>query len=389
MKPLKHQEKFVKGYNGKRLLSHEAGSGKSVCGALWLKDNRDNDALVVCPKQIIDKWNETLKLWGTKATVVSKENFKKLLPKKWSAIVIDEADQFASPLFTRARSQLTTCMYELLKRYPTETLLTTATPIRSNPWNLHTLLVFSGVYIDWKKWRDTFFTLEKRPYLPRPAWLPRKDWRQKIRPVLEKYSDIVLLKDCVGELPPITEEVVNVSVDPYEATEWEGTKAFFDEHRHEQKNKIGEILKLSSGFSKIVIVAYYVEQVESIAKELSKDRETFMIHGGTKNHEQVIKNAQESSECFIVLQASIGAGFDLDQFSCCIFASMSYAVRDFVQMKARLRRIHNLHPIVYYYLLAGDCDKAIYKNVQLGKSFIPSEWISHPYLKNIEEQRLK
>lgn len=392
MKPLPHQEKFAKNYTGPNLLVHEAGTGKTICACLWLKDGRDQRALVICPKQIIEKWEKTLELWGTKATVVSKENFKKMQHnKRWSAVVVDEIDQFASPLFTSGRSQLTEHLYNMLVKHARlgkdlPILGLSATPIRSNPWNLHTLLILMGHNYPWKEWRSRFFILQKRPYLPRMAWFPRTTWRKDIRPILEKISDIVLLKDCVGEVPPITEHNIKVKSDKFVNTEWEGIKAFFEEHRHEQKHKPEEILSISKEYRKVVVVSYYVEQVENLCKELSKDRETFMIHGGTKYHEDVIKQVQESDECFLVIQASIGAGFDLDSFSCVIFASMSYAVRDFVQMKARVRRIHNLHPVVYYYLIAGDCDKAILHNVELGKDFIPSEYANRKITKEIQTE---
>lgn len=376
MKPLKHQEKFLKDYTGRRLLVHEAGTGKTVCACLWLKDGRDDHALVVCPKRVVEKWKSELKKWGTKATVVSKEDFKKMAIQKWSAIVIDEADEFASPLFAKGRSQRTAKMYELIRANKgTPTLLLTATPIRSNLWNLHTLLVFCGIYIDWKKWRDHFFVLERRPYLPRPAWLPKSNWRKLIRPVLEKYSDIVLMKDCVGELPPITIEKIVIDNGKYESQEeWEPTKAFFEENRWEQQDKHKHILAIGKEYRKVLVVVYYREQLEALKKELSKDRETFMIMGGVKDQEDIIRQAQESDECYFIVQASLGAGFDADTFSCVVFASQSYAVRDFVQMKARVRRIHNLHPVYYYHLLGGRCDKAILKNIELGKDFVPSEY---------------
>src|SRR3989304_5159848 len=99
MRPFPHQEKFQSNYQGHNLIVHEAGTGKTICGCLWLKDGRDSDALVICPKQIKQKWAKDLIDWGTKATVVSKEEFKKIPHAKWSAIIIDEADCFASPLF--------------------------------------------------------------------------------------------------------------------------------------------------------------------------------------------------------------------------------------------------------------------------------------------------
>jgi superfamily II DNA or RNA helicase len=382
MKPLKHQEKFVKDYQGKNLLVHEGGTGKTVCACLWLKDGRDLDALIVCPKKVVNKWKKALKDWGTKGTVISKEDFKKYpnnVTHHWSARVIDEADEFASPLFVaKNRSALTTAAYTMVKNYPnTPTLLLTATPIRSNPWNLHTLLCLMGNYIDHKKWRDYFFELKypgdpRYRYLQRPAYIPRDDWRTRIRPTLEKYADIVLLKDCVGELPAEEEEKIKIKTPTFELKP--DSKVFFDEHRHEQQNKAKEIIEIGKEYRKILVVAYYREQIEELYKQLSKDKPTFLIYGGIKDQEKIIEQAQEADDCYFIVQASIGAGFDADKFSCIVFASMSYAVRDYVQMKFRVRRIHNLHPVKYIYLIGGRCDRAVLENIEAGKEFVPSEW---------------
>lgn len=370
-----HQQKYAKGYKDKELVVHEGGTGKTVCASVWLTDGRDNDALVICPKRVVIKWQKELKLWGAKATVLSKEQFKKIPIKKWSAIVVDEADEFASPLFTKNRSQLSDSLYNLIKTYNMPTLLLTATPIRSNPWNLHTLLCFVHIYIDWKKWREKFFTLEKRPFMPRMAWFPKSDWREQIRPILEKYSDIILLKDCVKDLPPEITGIIKIPNEPFENNpEWEAKASFVAEHKHEQKNKLKYIQEIGKEYRKVLVVAYYVEQVEELGKQLSKERQTFIIHGSIKEQEKLLLEANKVDECYLVVQASLGSGFDADTFSCVIFASMSYSVRDYMQMKYRIRRIKNLHPVIYYHLLVGRCDKAILKNVQNGFDFIPSQW---------------
>jgi len=373
----KHQIKFAKGYKNKDLLVHEGGTGKTICACVWLKDNRDYDALVICPKKVVRKWEAELNKWQTKAQVVSKEEFKKLKLAKYSAIVVDEADEFASPLFVaKKRSQLSTTLYEQVKAFPsTPILLLTATPIRSTPWNLHTLLVYLGIYIDWKEWRDIFFNLERKPYLVRPAYIPKPTWRQDIRYYLEKYSDIVLLKDCVDDLPPVTEIEIKVETPKY--VKKLEDKVFFDEHRWEQQNKAKEIIEIGKNFRKVLVVAYYREQVEQLQKELSKNRETFVIYGGIKDQEKVIEDATKSDECFFITQASSNAGYDGNSFSCIVFASMSYAVRDWIQTKFRARRIHDLHPVKIIYLLAGRCDRAVWNNVKKGKNFSPSEWIAN------------
>lgn len=377
MKLHPHQEKYASGYKDYELVVHEGGSGKTICAIVWLQDGRDDDALVICPKRVVKKWQKELEKWGATATVVSKEDFKKMDHKPWSAIVVDEADEFASPLFiAKKRSQLTTHLYNCirLENHETPRLLLTATPIRSHPWNLHTLLTLKGHVIDWKKWRERFFSLQSRPYLPGKAWLPRNDWRTGVRKVLKKYADIVLLKDIV-DLPKETTSTVKVSAPKFTPTEWEPAKRFYEEHRNEQKNKARAIKKIGKEYRKVLVVAQYREQCEALKEQLSKDRETFLVYGGTKNQEDILRTAnEESDECYLIVQASLGAGFDADSFSCVVFASMSYSVRDYSQMKYRVRRIHNLHPVHYYHLLAGRCDRSVWGRIQQGKSFVPSEW---------------
>ena len=372
---LPHQIKFKKGYSHKVLAVHEGGSGKTYCGCLWLSDNRDSDALVICNKRIIKKWQESLKECGTKATVVSKEQFKKLPVKQWSAIVVDEADEFASPLFTRQRSQLSTTLYELIKKYPDMPIfLATATPVRSSPANLHSILCFRGVYIPWKDWRNEFYTLERRPFLPRPAYFPVEGWRSKMRPILEKYADIVLMKDII-DVPVNPEPIfVKTPCSPFTASV-EVPKTFHNEHRHEQEGKYKAIRQIGKDFRKIIVVAYYVEQIEALQRALSQNRETFMVHGQVKNQEAILKQAnEESDECFLVVQASLGVSWDGDNFPCVVYASMSHKVRDYIQMGYRLTRIRNLHPVNEYHLWGGKWDKKVYETIKSGFDFIPSKW---------------
>lgn len=374
VKHFKHQEKFAENYQGKRLLVHGTGTGKTVCACLWLRDKRDADALIVCPKQVVEKWRKALTVWGTKATVVSKEEFKKLGYKKWSAIVLDEADCFASPLFTNQRSQLAEHTYYTLEKADAEVLLLTATPIRSTPWNLHTLLIYLGYDIDYKKWRDYFFRLEKKPYLARPAYIPHPKWREMILPTLHKYADIINIEDLVSELPPVTVEVVKMKELPFEPTEWEATAQFYEKHRFEQKEKHKEILRIAKGYSKVLVVALYREQITELAEKLAKDRNVYVVTGSVKDQERVIQEADKDPECFLIVQASIGAGWEAKSFSCMVFASMAYGVRNYVQMKARIRRIDDLKPVIHYHLLAGKGDRAVYNAVMAGKTFVPSEY---------------
>ena len=377
MKLLKHQQIYLSERNlDKDLLAHEGGTGKTIIGVEWIKQRNYKRGLVLCPKRVVKKWRDVL---PEEVTILSREDFKKNGFEKPSAIIVDEADEWASPLFIpKLRSQRSEKLYQLIKENDVPVLLLTATPIRSTPWNLHTLLCFMGVYIDHKKWQNRFFNLERRPYLPRPAWFPKEDWRTLIRPTLEKYAHIVLMRDCVDELPAVSEITKFSETKGFvKHEEWEPMKAFVEEHRFEQTGKLKEIKEIASEYRKVIVVVHYREQIETLQNELSKERETFVLYGGVKDQEDIIKKAQESDECYFIIQASLAAGYDLDSFSCLVFASMSFKYVDFVQMKFRVRRIHNLHPVVYYYLIGGRCDNAVYERVMLGKEFDPHSYMQY------------
>lgn len=369
------QEAALSGDNDHALWCAEAGTGKTFASNLWLEQkDRMRNPVVFGPKQIRGKWGEMKPgvPYFTPQTILKEE-----LPDNPSAIVIDEIDMFASPLFVaKKRSKCADKLYNYIRKYPKAHVLgMSATPVRSTPWNMHTILTYVGRYIDWKLYRDEYFVLDTPRFLTRPAYFPAPGWQRKMQPLIEKHAVIALMKDMVDVLPPETYEIINLKQPTYEKnTEWEASKQFVEDHRLEQHSKNPEIAKISRGYRKIVVVAHYTEQIDDLYRNLSKERETFVLDGRTKDAHATIAAAEDSPECYFIVQSSVGAGFELHSFSCMIFASQSYSVRNYVQMKARIRRISSLKPVVYYTLLGGRCDKLIYKSIQEGRDFVPSEY---------------
>ncbi len=373
MKLRKHQKEFLDKNPDRALLAWEMRVGKSLPASIWSNHpSRNSNPIVVCPKQLKSSWQKE----APHATVYTKEEFKKYNTtiKYPSCLVIDEAHMTASPLFTKGRSQLATIIYEFIRKHPKlHVLLLTATPIRNDPSSLHTLLCYIGVYIPWKDWRNEFYSLESRPFLRFPAYFPKVTWRITIRKYLEKYADIVSLRDCVTDLPPEIIEIVKVKTPKYvpkvdEITRWT------DEHQHEQINKADAIKKL--GYRKLIIACNYTEQIKSLEKELSKDKPVFVLNGQTKNPDEVKRQAQEADDCYFIVQADMGIGFDGYMFPALVFASMSHKSVSHTQMKGRLRSVEDLHPVIYYYLIGGVWDQRIYNSIIKNQDFNPHIYLN-------------
>lgn len=361
-----HQKAFLEKNPDHAILAWEMRTGKTLPAVLWSNDpKRNKNAIIITPKTNRDDW----KRQAPHATVYSKEEFK----KHWNSIVnptclvIDEAHMTASPLFTKGRSQLAEAIYNFIRQNPNlHVLLLSGTPVRNDPSSFHTLLCYRGVYIPWEAWRTRFYNLESRPYLRRPAYFPKSNWRAILEPTVRKYCDIISLRDCIGYLPPESSEVIEVKTPPYKP-KIDEIATWTTEHLAEQANKAQAIVGL--GYRKVIIACHYIAQIDALAKELSKERPVYILDGRTKNPDQVKQDAQQADECYFIVQASMGFGFDGYMFSALVFASMSHKVIDHTQMKSRLRTLDDPHPVQYYYLLGGKWDRRIYQSIMNGEDF--------------------
>lgn len=370
------QKNFINTYNrDKVLLCAEAGTGKTYAGICWLQLRPHLKALVVAPLGIQKKWQKDLDLWGVKADVVTTDGIKKIDLNKYNAVIIDECQNVNSALFDKSRSQRATVLYNYVKNNRNaHILLASATPIRSKPENLHTLACYLGIYWDIKKFRDEFLHLTNKFGVFH--YEPNHTWRKDIRPKLEQISHIVNMADCV-DVPVHEHTTINIKwtrkqEELLNQEYLEPAKEWHQRHRMEQgEEKWNELSKILDGHLKVVIVCYYLDQIADYKKRIGNDRPVYVMTGSTKNQGQVVEEANEADEAILLIQAGLGAGFDLDKFSVMVFASMSFAFVHLIQMQARINRIHNLHKNQYIYLLGGRCDRGVKERLDLGFDFHP------------------
>jgi len=383
-----HQQKFLDKNPDRAMLVWETGTGKTVTACVWRNNERRAHlrALVVAPKAIVEKWKRDLKDWNAEADVISTDQIKKHDLSPYDVIIVDEAQNFASPLFDKNRSQRSGALYSYVRLHAhCHILLLTATPVRSTPFNIHTLACYLRIFWDVQKFRDKFFYLTDM--FGRTHWEKRKGWQKMIRPYIEEISDIVLMSDCV-DVPVQHHQVEKIKWDNKQEMALvkqylEPSAEWHARHRAENgEKKTKKIAEIVDGYRKVIIVCHYRSQIAEY-EEYFKDRQVFSLHGSTKDQDEVIKNAREADDCIFIIQASMGAGFDAGEFSVVIFASMSFRYVDYVQMKGRVKRINNLHENTFIHLLGGECDQAVYDTIISGQDFDPIV-----YFKNEERRAL-
>ncbi len=365
-----HQKRFLEKNPDRALLVWETGTGKTLTACEWIKKRPYAPALVVCPKAIVGKWERDIEEEDVVADVMTRDEVKKKDISRYGVLVLDEAQDFSSPLFTKQRSQRATKIYNHLRENPkTHVLLLTATPVRSTAWNIHTLGCYIGHLWPVREFRTTFFYMSDM--FGRYHYEPVKDWRKKVRPFVEQIADIVLMKDCV-DVPPQKEQVIELPEPKMpEKKEYSSpSAAWVARHRNEQgEGKLAKVKEITNGYRKAIVVCHYLEQIKEYAKELGKERQVFVLQGSTKNPDEVITDAKNTDDCVFIIQAMMGAGFDAAEFSVVLFASHSFRYVDLVQMKGRVKRINNLHENLFIHLLAGKCDKAVYTTLMAGRDF--------------------
>lgn len=383
-----HQEKFLNENPNKALLAWDTGTGKTLASVLWAGKRQGTFFIVVVPKNIYKKWQDDIK-GNDHFFVITKESYKKLsleeLVRQWSnvGIIVDEADYFGAPLFKKGRSDLAEKLYNDIRNYHIQhVLLMTATPFRNQPHTIHSLFSYLDMAPTWKDWQNKHYSLVRRPYNPRPFYEPKKYWRISALAFAKQHMYTAKISD-ISVVPTQHDERFDIKTEvPVNVHEDNAVKEWHVYARAENgKEKLAWIKDYIKGKSKVVIVCRYKEQIADYAKELAKETEVFILTGDVKDQGAVIEEAKKSFECVFLIQASIGAGFQLAEspqkckeneyynFSHMIFASMSFSHRDYVQMKGRILRGDALQENWYIHILGGSKDKDVYSVVMKGEDF--------------------
>ena len=407
MQLYKHQSDIIQVDPKKCGLFLGCGTGKTLT-ALHLARGH---TLVVAPKTTVEDqtWEKNLKIMSgnqsLKIFVISKETFRRdheSLPA-FNTVIFDECHTVAglTPMTKQVKgkiypkgSQLFDAVREYLARTKPERIYTvTATPIRS-PMCVLGIAWILGRDWDFYQFRDAFYSEVRMGN--RRIWMAKKDQATKNRlgAAVQKlgytgrmsdYFDVPTQTFIVKNVGLTTEQEKKIKELPLDfpdpivlvnkkhqveqgvlkGNEFEASETF-------SNNKLEAIADLVEEYPKVLIFAKYTEQIEQIGHHIATmypEKGLLLLTGATKDRGLLLQDAETSSNCVVIAQSSISAGYELPSFRCTIYASMSYSFVDKEQSEWRTLRANALDKNLYVYLIAGQVDKGVYTALQNKQDF--------------------
>lgn len=402
MQLFNHQQQLVDQDPKKCLIAWGTGGGKSAVTLSLAKGK----TLIIVPKIVRDDkvWEKNLEKLGLSLDidVLSKEDFKKNWDKlcRYDTIIIDELHNCTGiqPSLVYKNKQpkpktsqiFDACINFIRQTNPDRLYLLTATPVK-NPLAVYATGLMLGKDWDFYQFRSIYYTPVNMNH--REIWMPKKDTatQERLGKVVQSLGVTGKLDDWV-DVPDQTHKIINVPLtqqqidrlreipfeypDPLVATgkkhQIEQGVLKGDEYSKSEvfaTGKLEVIENLREEFGKVLVFAKYTEQIEQIEKHFTSICPVITITGATKDRGEAMILAERLSDCVVIVQSTISAGYELPSFRCTIYASQSYSYVDLNQSQGRTLRINNLSKNLYVYLLSGEIDKAVYKALETKEDF--------------------
>jgi superfamily II DNA or RNA helicase len=414
-----HQKELIQKNPSKWLLAHETGTGKTVT-AIGLVENKPtgllHTCLIVCPKALTIQWAEKIKEFSTKDieyNILSKENFKKNLKNlpKYDCVIFDEGHYFSGKKSSKKKNKKKnvvkrymfnlreSALYYINKYEVRYIYLLTATPYLSTPWNVYALAEILGCKWNYIKYRDEFFFPIKmgKSKNARIIWEIRSHIEGKIAQLVNNIGNTVKIEDCVDmpksvfelelfELTKSQERGIKLLDDIMPIVRYTKIHQIcggvlksdgYSEEKTYESAKLDRVLQLVEQSKKIIVVCRYNAEIEMIA-QMIVGRQVLVINGSVDDKDTIVKKANESDDCVLLINAACCEGYQLPTFNLMVFYSYDYSLKNYIQMMGRIKRIDHPQRCVYLSLIVKDTiDHDIYENVVIKKQDFHAEIYEH------------
>jgi len=136
-------------------------------------------------------------------------------------------------------------------------------------------------------------------------------------------------------------------------------------------NKTERIAELCKENDKVIVFCRYNAQITYLFDQLkSLGKPIFIINGSNNDRYTTVKEAEESKEAVVLIQADTVEGYQLPSFRVAVFASLSFSYVKYVQALGRNNRIDNPQRNVYITLITKDSpDEDVWKAISNKQDF--------------------
>lgn len=412
-----HQKEIVDDGLKKVGIFQGTGSGKTRVTTYLAK----GVTLVVCPKTQAedDTWTGEWKFQQKNPDdllLISKEQFKIRLKKDGikgiathiDTLIIDEAHTVAGVQAETYQKNYkkypkSSDLYKALHFYiktvkPERVYILTATP-DPTPMNVYALGKLLGKEWNYWKFRECFYF--QKDIRGRMTWLANRSNANKelLAKTINSIGYTGKLNDWF-DVPDQIFKTERVGITAEQKRRFTDLKILYPdplvqlgkrlrleqgifEDEFVKENKTEAIAKYANEFKQIIVFARYRAQIELYEKKLTKKGyKVLTMTGITKKRGDVIAEAKSSEECIFIVQSSISAGWQLKEYPCMIFASLSFSYVDYVQGMGRIQRSDNIKKNTYIFLEAGETDEHVHKIID-GKYVFSEEKYKNKYAKQL------
>lgn len=384
-----HQADFLSRRPDRDVLVWETGTGKTIAALAWLY-SWGRPGYVVCPKSVVVKWRREAESWGVECQVLSKEEFR----RDWESlegrpIVLDEAHYFSGHT-----SMMHKAARKYVRRHSAPCLPMTATTYLSSPLNIYALgaiLGYQGHYWSYPYFMAEFFTTQW--FGARQVPVVRKDAKEKVAALVRRKWDVRSLDEC-ADVPPVVDEVELFQLtaeqrrasekvaDPNPAVKWTrrhqicggGLKGDeFTPATQVSADKRDRLLDLAMATPKLLVVCRYRHEIADLAARLeAAGKSVWRIEGSVsaEDRQRFLDEANAAADGCVLANAACSEGWEAPTFPVLVFYSLDFSLKNYVQMRGRIRRINALQRVTYVHLVVAESvDQGVYESMMEKRDF--------------------
>lgn len=382
-----HQKNLIEKLPKRHILIHEMGTGKTRT-AIEMAKKVGGKAIVVCPKGLQENWKQELKKWECKVPtyVIHKERFKKLwdeLPQ-CDSLIIDECHFFAGMKSAMSKSLIS----YVKKQNPKYMWGLSGTVYRSTPWDIYRLCEIFG----YKPY--SYYAFDKAYFYHVPMggrFVPmvKPGIKNDLANMARKIGSVVRMDECadVPEQNFVTEyfnytkeqlKAIDNIIDILPIVRFTkihqicGGTLKGDEYEPDQiikSDKKDRLMEVLTDNDKAIVVCRYRNEMSVLHKEIKdtfKDKTVEIINGDTpaEDRHKILERLNNRDNYTLIVSSSCSEGWQLKKCPLMVFYSYDFALKNYLQMKARIQRIDNLKTNTYLSLIVKDSiDEDIFKTI--------------------------